>query len=218
MELNWIIFQLFERSSLIQWGYIKLNIHFVQKVIIVRVLPLLVTSQATSKSSRSSTGRSSSSQAGSSPLRDVMDSERDSGILKYVEVQQKPPGLGSVEVSEEKPFKKACRWRPWAQWGQSPRTQPDKIKGTERGKELPPRLLRLASTEQQRILCLLSIGTYRYIRVKGWVDLVLFFLFCFFNFVCQFLYCSPMEPSGLLNNVVQQQVISDHGKNHMIPH
>lgn len=43
--------------------------------------PLLVTSQATSKSSRSSTGKSSSSHAGSTPLKDVIDKDRDSGIF-----------------------------------------------------------------------------------------------------------------------------------------
>lgn len=50
--------------------------------------PLLVTSQETSKSSRSSTGSSSSSQAGSTPVRDVMESERDRGILQFLGVQQ----------------------------------------------------------------------------------------------------------------------------------
>lgn len=54
----------------------------------LEIVPLFVTSQATSKSSRSSTGSSSSSQAGSTPLRDVMDRERDRGILRGTELWQ----------------------------------------------------------------------------------------------------------------------------------
>lgn len=126
-------------------------------IITQRILPLLVTSQATSKSSRSSTGSSSSSQAGSSPLRDVMDKERDSGILKRLEVQQKPLGLRECSSLRRNPSNKPAGGGP----GLSGDRQDKRDDG---GKELPPRLLRLASSEQERTF------THRDIRVKGQVD------------------------------------------------
>lgn len=69
----------------------------------LKFLPLLVTSQATSKSSSSSTGSWSSSQAGSSPLRDVMDRERDSGIFSRRDVRHKG--------REEQTRSPCSRWR-----------------------------------------------------------------------------------------------------------
>lgn len=112
-------------------------------IITQRILPLLVTSQATSKSSRSSTGSSSSSQAGSSPLRDVMDRERDRGILKRLEVQQKSPGLRECSGLRRNPSNKPAGGGP----GLSGDRQDKRDDG---GKELPPRLLRQASSERER--------------------------------------------------------------------
>lgn len=84
-----------------------------------KFLPLLVTSQATSKSSSSSTGSGSSSQAGSSPLRDVMDRERDSGIFSRRDVSTQPLHLLKG------------RWRAPGRWRSAVSTQGRDLSGVQ---------------------------------------------------------------------------------------
>lgn len=85
--------------------------------------PLLVTSQATSKSSRSSVGSCSSSQAGSSPLRDVMDRDLDRGIFYSVEVQEeKRNQLVNAKALLLWPNVQCFRWSPW-RWRPRPQRE-----------------------------------------------------------------------------------------------
>lgn len=74
--------------------------------------PLLVTSQDTSKSSRSSTGSSSSSQAGSTPLRDVMDKDRGSGMVKQQQREwYQPQSYGHMKGEpSNRPQVKVLSW------------------------------------------------------------------------------------------------------------
>lgn len=86
-------------------------------MVTVVIRPLLVTSQATSNSSRSSTGSSSSSHAGSTPLRDVIDKERVRGILllnahrrvwrEILQTDLQVEVLGSVETGLQDKIEKA---------------------------------------------------------------------------------------------------------------